>query len=480
MLLSLVAILTGGDQQAEVPVFESVYLAFSEEHSQSLVSGFGHLFVCLPTREVSNVDDLLGSTALNFGADTSRLGKGMWVGEYKLQTCHQLIRKNTRFDQRTLTFFKLEVSSSELAKLRSDLQVRLTQSYPYDFFRHNCAHYLSQWLESDAPTSVALLYRTPREALTSILQSRPPLEVWTLRSDIEILEDYIGAKDEELYQDVRNAINYPRQLSEIDDLEARLLAIQVAESRSGPDDYAFLQQLRKETLTQQGGPEAARRTIARKNDLTLEDRGDWKVNGEGPHVSVGAVFRDDYQQAGARFSLAAGLRDNFTHPVARNGLRDVKFLGVTVDAFEDETDFGVVLASVSNTRDYGGLLQGTSSGFSVGYTELPNHIGYSGAYVDTWAGLSTQVQGSWVGARIGLVGDELFTDPRLTALGGLTWDASFHSHETHVELNVFDAGRAGWALKYSYPLSLTYSVGADWTRSPTEADILSIALRIRL
>lgn len=69
----------------EVAPFKSVFLVFAEEQAESLVSGFGHIFVCLPNLPTSSVQDLLAAPAVNFGADTSRLGQGMWVGQYKLQ-----------------------------------------------------------------------------------------------------------------------------------------------------------------------------------------------------------------------------------------------------------------------------------------------------------------------------------------------------------------------------------------------------------
>ncbi len=134
---------------------------FAEEHSQSIVSSFGHIFVCLTNGEIQTSADLFNSTVLNFGANLSPLGEGLRVGRYKLQKFFDAVRQNVYFEHRGLTIYELQLSSAQIMSLAKDLDRRLGRKYPYDFIRHNCGHYIDDWLNGAREESVAMFYETP-------------------------------------------------------------------------------------------------------------------------------------------------------------------------------------------------------------------------------------------------------------------------------------------------------------------------------
>ena len=465
------------DAEGGLHDFASVHIVFVEEHSHDFVSGFGHLFVCLPDREVEEVDDLLGSTALNFGADISPLGKGVWVGEYKLQPTHALVRQNAFFEQRRMTVFELAVPQSDLGPLKADLEDRLSKEYPYDFVRHNCGHYIWDWLNGPGEDPAAAFYLTPREALDRILEEYPPRRIRTVRSEVEILEDRIARTPGVDYADIRSALSDVRSIGKIEDLGTRLLTIKVAESRATKDDYAFLQELRAESLAEQGGAEAAREIIEWRSELSAQDDATWPGEGEGPSVSAMVVGSPDDQ--GFRLSVEAGLRDTFTKPVPMHVLKDTHFLRATVEERGGALDSELTLISLATLRDARDLLGGPSSGVSAGYTDLQNPLGTSGLYASTWGGLSIQTSAGWLGGRLSLTADEIHDQVDLSVAAGMTWDLILHDHSLHAEIHQGADGLGG-RLRHDALLSGSLSLRTEWTHSPDEEeDVVSVGLQFR-
>lgn len=476
-LLSLIAShLPSG--QGGLHDFTSVHIVFVEEHSHDFVSGFGHLFVCLPDRKIDSVEDLLGTTALNFGADTSPLGKGVWVGEYKLQTSHALVRQNTFFDLRNLTVFELDVPVSHLGVLKADLEKRLATEYPYDFFRRNCGHYIWDWLNGPDEDPTESVYLTPREALGKILEEYPPRSIRTVRSALEVLEQHILKTPEADRADLAEALSDVQRLKGIEDLRTRLLAIKVAESRANSDDYAFLQELRTESLAEPDGPEAAREIIEWQSALNARTMSAWPTEKEGPAISALATGYPGGDSQGGRLTFEAGLRDPFTQPVPEHAVKDVRFLKASLEGSEDALNAEFILLSIATQRDAGSLLGGSSSGLSVGYTDFLNPLGYSGLFASTWGGLSIRTGAGWLGARLSLTIDEIHDRINLLANPGLTWDLILPGHATHAEVHYGEAG-FGARLRHDAVLSDSLTFLTEWVRSPDDEHVISAGLQFR-
>ena len=469
-----------GDPGADEPLaFTSVHVVFAEEQSHGLISSFGHIFVCLPERDIDEVSDLLNSPALNFGADTSPLGKGIWVGEYKLQPGHELFRKNTRFDQRRLTVFELDIPDDRIRQLREDLGVRLDREYPYNFLLKNCGYFILDWLKGPQDQGAALLYLTPREALAEILSAFPPKVVRTIHSDLEVLQGRLLEPDSVDRHVLRAALSDATKLSEIEDLETRLLAIKVAESTAQRDEFLALQHLRADTLANPGGQEAARSIIARYSSLEEGFAPHWSIEAEGPAMAISMPYYLDDGVYGLRISGELGLRDKFTQPQPSHVLREATLLRLTLEEKSDSVLADVILASFSTSRDAQGLLGGASNGASLGYATLPNPLGTSGLYFSTWGGLSMHTSSGWLGARINLAAEELHDQPKANIAAGLTWDLLLPKSVTHCEALLGLQGELGFELRHDLILSSHTSLRIDWIHPPDNQDVLSIGIQLR-
>ncbi len=465
-------------QQGGLLDFTSVHIVFVDEHSHDFVSGFGHLFVCLPDREVEAVEDLLGTAALNFGADTSPLGKGIWVGEYKLQACHALVRQNTFFDQRSLTVFELDVPTSQLGALRADLKDRLSKEFPYDFLRHNCGHYIWDWLNGPVEDPAAFIYLTPREALAKILEAHPPRSVRTIRSDLELLEAHISKTPELTRASLKKALADVSSLGNIEDLRTRLLAIKVAKARADRHEYKQLQELQAASLAETGGPEAAREIIEWQAALNAQTDTPWPAEKEGPSITAMRIGDPDDNSRGFSLTIEAGLRDFFTEPIPERVLKDVHFLRGSMEGRGGAVQTEFILLSLETHRDSRSLLGGSSSGLSGGYTDFANPLGTSGLFASTWGGLSAQTNAGWLGARLSLTADEIHDQVGLSGAAGLTWDLILPAHAIHAEVH---QGTNGFGARFGHKALLSHSLTlvTEWTHSPDNEDVVSTGLQFR-
>jgi hypothetical protein len=467
-------------QDGEVPAFGSVYLVFADEHAASFVSGFGHVFVCLPDEEITSVDQLLAETALNFGADMGPMGQGSSVGNYRLQPCHELVRKNIFFDQRRVTFFELSVPESSLEDLRADLQTRLRGPHPYGFLRRNCGYYVWDWLDGPDRSPSTHLYLTPRDTVSGILEQYPARSVLVMPSHVEVLQAYLQRAPLEARPTVLRGLWKPERLLDLADRTLRLLALDVAESRATRETYSAVQEVRRRTLEEPHGTFAAQRALAFQEEVAQALRRDWPGDAEGPAASVGVFHDGESDEAGVRLHAEAGIRDVHSLPCAEEVLREIEFLSLTVDVDSGESRADLVLASIGMTREFHSLNRGTSNGAAVGYAGLPDARGTKGAYAQAWIGVDDRTPAGWLGGRVTLVADELQDEADLRALPGASWRYLGTRFAGHLEVHHdFDA-ETGWRLQQDLLWSDTLTLSASWTRTPQGEDLVAVVLQTRL
>jgi hypothetical protein len=362
--------------------------------------------------------------------------------------------------------------------LASPHKGRLSREFPYEFLRRNCGHYIWDWLNGPEEDPATYIYLTPREALAKILSQYPPRRIRTIRSDLEILKTHIAKTPGTNWSDLRMAFADIRSLENIKDLRTRLLAIKVARSRADMHDYAFLQELQAESLAEAGGPEAARDVVEWQSMLNAQTAGPWPKEREGPAISAMATGYPDDDSQGFRITVEAGLRDAFTEPVPEHVLKVTQLLKGSVEGQGDSLKTEFILLSLATQRDSRSLLGGSSSGLSVGYTDLDNPLGASGLFASTWGGLSTQIDAGWLGIRLSLMADEIHDPIDLSAAAGLTWDLILADHAIHAELHQGSTD-LGARLRHDALLSDSLTIRTEWTHSPDNLDVVPTGLQFR-
>lgn len=403
--------------------FSEVYLCFAEEHAADLVSGFGHAFVCLPEQPAGSTDELLTAPAVNFAADTSGAGEGMWQARFRVRPCHELLRTNTFFQQRDVYFIRLRIDEAGRRRLAEGLSRRMAGPYPYDFLRSNCGAHLAEWIltETGHPGSVPSprLYLTPREAIESIVDAVGTDGLLLSRSSAS----RVAARAKDLgpaaIEEARVAVHEPARTSEVRDPWLRLEVIRLNESRVGPESHRELQALRVRTIEGDGGREAAK-AMSAADGSTLLPWSTWTRSEEGPAVSLGAIG-DSHGTIGMRLAWEAGLREADTAPCNPEARREARLLGLEVDRLGGAYRTKATLAAMHSERNLPGIFGGGSSGFEVGYIDRPNAEGTHGIHLDTWSGLSTRPgESTWVGIRATLRIDDAQADARIRLLPALT------------------------------------------------------------
>lgn len=432
----------------------SIFLVFVEEHSSAFVSSFGHLYACLPDHEVNTVHDLLYSDALNFGADTSPLGRGMWVGEFKVQPCHELVRSSARFEGRAVYFYELDLNSEEVLLRKSRLTELLAGTFPYDFVRRNCGSYISSWLVRG---SGVRFYETPRQSLTFILASLGARRVFYLPSDLEVLRSVLAESRSVDQGLVRRCLRDPDSIEELGDPLLQLALLSVAEVSVAPDEFQAIQAQRERLLSSELGKEAARKLIARRQSMEDSLGQDWLGWSEGPALILGSTSQGLNGAANMRVTAEAGYRDWWSSPRHRSVLRDIHFLRLGLDIGSGSDDnASAVLLSMYTLRDILGLRSGVSSGFSLGYQGRQDYLGRCGAYVDSWLGIGARVGASWGALGVSLVADELQQSPRLRAIP--TLGIYIFESSTAVRLGAAYSQSEGISLELEASLGVTSQV----------------------
>ncbi len=405
-----------------VPNFGSVHLVFVEEHPSNLVSGFGHLFVVLGEKSGLYPEQLLASPALNFSADTGEMGKGIKVGKYQLRRCHELLRSYSSLQDRSLLFVELNLSTTELTSLRRDLSARMELEYEYDFFRNNCGSALLSWLLPDGKLPTARLYQTPRQSFLDILSHRKARFGWSVRSDAEILRSYAAEMGKRERNHIRRALRNPTLIPRIQDLVARLLALEYLEGKQTEMSHSGLRQFREAIFAHGEGSKAAKSVIdlRRATPLDILSQEFFPLS-EGPSFHLGAIQHSSRSQVGVSIRASAGLREYSTKPVMDHFLREVSLLGVQWDSYPDESAMAIDLAKIAIYQDFFSVFGVPSGGFSAGYTEIENSKTTSGLYVESWLGVSTRSRLGWFGVRGSFIADELEGSPNYRLLPGVSW-----------------------------------------------------------
>lgn len=427
--------------------FDSVHVAFAEEHSSAIVSGFGHVFVCLPSRPVESASDLLHAPAVNFGADTSPLGKGMWIGEYKIQTTHQLLRRNTQFEDRTVTFLEIQTTAEQRTDLRHRLEKRLDGEYPYDFARLNCGHYILDWLGVQNQSWVRHLYLTPRESINLILDSYPPIAKRSFLSGTALLSAYVR---DSLEVDGSTRIHHEELQSAIDDdLVAKLLWLRIQLHRESTAGHRVARESLSALLATQDGADAAARLVRFEESLFRPSTPEWSRGEEGPAVRLGLVRRASSPSIGGLVHFEAGLRDWFSQPRSDHVLRTTQFLSARVIEADGSTTADLVLAQLDTERDFNHLDRRLSNGLKLGYSGIPNDGGLEGAYASAWGGASLGLAESWIGARITASVVELQDHARLQVGPSISFHHSVRGFATSGIASWNSNSQFGWTAAIS-------------------------------
>ncbi|MFN9113383.1 MAG: DUF4105 domain-containing protein [Bacteroidota bacterium] len=459
--------------------FAEVYICFAEEHASDLVSGFGHVFVCLPERPVTSMGEFLTSTAVNFSADTSPLGEGAWVGRYRVAACHELLRSNAFFQQRTVYFIRLRLSEADRNRLATELHNRLGKPYPYRFLTQNCGAMLADWIlascgkASDIPRP--RLYFTPREAIERIVESAGADGFQIYRSSALRVHERAQALGTVAVDEARAAVRDISMSTKVSDRLLRLEVIRLNESRANTAEFAELQQLRRETTRGEEGQRAAAE-FSRRDYGEFRPISEWVRSEEGPSVCAGAVW-DSVLSAGLTFGIEAGLRDKSTPPVNSDVQRTVRFLALDLDAYESTLRSHVTMISMQVDRDFGGVFGSASSGFEFGYNDQANVLGTHGLYLSSIAGVSVRSNQSRLGMSVVARVDDIHSDARIRLLPCL--GASAHLGSLSLEYTACSLlGEIGHRLDVASTVSVGRA-GLVWDRSPDGRSRVEISLRHR-
>ena len=423
-LLLLVCLAGRATEKVAGPLhFSEVYLCFAEEHAADLVSGFGHTFVCLPEMPVKSADELLASPSVNFAADTSGTGEGIWKARYRVRPCYELIRANNFFQQRDVYFIRLKLNESERQRLALSLNDRLDRPFSYDFLRNNCGANLTEWIltstgHADKVPS-PLFYITPRESVQRVIDVVGAEGILFSRSSANRVTQRASALGPAAAEQARAAVRDPSLTARITDPQLRLEVIRLNESRVDPDKYRELQVLRRTTLEGPGGIEAAK-ALTNHPDNELVTTSAWTRTEEGPSVSVGTISDTD-GHIGLRLGWEAGLRDVDTAPQNNESRRIAHLLSIEIDRLSDTYRTRFILAGMHNERNLPGIFGGGSSGFEAGYIDRVNAEGTHGIHLESWSGLAARWgESTWTGIRVIARADDIQNDTRLRLLPAIT------------------------------------------------------------
>ena len=455
-LLLLVSLAGRADESSAGPLrFSEVYLGFAEEHAADLVSGFGHAFVCLPARPARSADELLTAPAVNFAADTSGAGEGIWQARFRLRTCYELLRTNTYFQQRDVYFIRLKLDEAARARLAEGLVRRTGHALPYDFLRSNCGANLAEWILEAAgrPQEIPrpLLYITPRESIERVIDTVGADGLLIARSSASRVAVRAANLSPEATEQARSAIRDTGLTAAITDPWLRLEVIRLNESRVDPEAYKELQSLRRTTLLGPDGTEAAKAMSGASNE-SLQPMSSWIRSKEGPGMTFG-LLSDNAGQAGFRLGIEAGLRDADTTPSNEEARREVHLLGLEVDHLGDRYRTKATLIAIHSERNLPGIFGGGSSGFEVGYIDRPNFEGTHGINLETWSGLyALWGRGVWTGLRATLRADDIQGSARIRLLPSLSSSAKIGTFTLAATL-VLDQGDLGYRFEASTRLA---------------------------
>ena len=408
-----------GETSGGPPSFSKVYLAFAEEHSLEFISGFGHCFVCLAPADSRTAADLLLAPSVNFGVDTSSAGQGLFLGHYTVQPTFELVRKNSFFQQRRLIFFELDLGESDLKRLRSSLAARLSQGYPYDFYRRNCGYYLADWLLSEDQGSSRALprfysYLTPRQAVGLLVKRFGIRGGKVVNSPGLLAEEKLSAMSSDESTRIKALHANLQLINECRDPEMRLLYLQMLESHASREVYQAINLERTRIISTDEGRKAAKE-IMRKEAIDFKELSAvWPSDNEGPMFGVSMLMLPHIGANGIGLTWEAGIRDIHTEPTPAALLRQVHLLSISSDFYADQIKSTLTLLEINNIRDIKDLFGVGSSGAALLYNERVDSLGIKGVCAHGWGGIGARSEAlGWGCARLHLLADKIGSDSRL-------------------------------------------------------------------
>lgn len=402
--------------------------------------------MCLTNGEIQTSADLFNSTVLNFGANLSPLGEGLRVGRYKLQKFFDAVRQNVYFENRGLTIYELQLSSAQIMSLAKDLDRRLGRKYPYDFIRHNCGHYIDDWLNGAREESVAMFYETPRQSLASILSSHTAVKIRHLKAQSELLEEYIISHAPAQRGLVEDALDDAAMAVLIDDIALRFLTLKTAESVASPGEFKLIQAIRKDSLQQEFSPRDLENIIDIQNEAWINviempvDRAEHSL------FSIGLSSASPGSGVSSYIKYNMGLNQIADCDFKSSSIHSREILGIEVSHEQQNTLASVTFISFDAYRDYSNILGLLSSGGSLGYYGMPSTLGSNGLSASFWLGLSQRFDSFWLGARATLSAASIQDDLAARVLPGLFAGYQFGDSTTWFEINSDTAGELGWSL----------------------------------
>lgn len=461
-----------------VPDFNYVYAVFAEESADRVVSGFGHIFVCVSDKQINEYQDLLSATAINFGAHES-----IWEGRYSLVPCHEILRKNISLEQRRVTFFELDIPRGKYALLKEDLIRRLKQVHRYDFIRNNCGSLLADWLLFDHPPAPRGVYLTPRRALEKILSQYPPLSRVTVPTGIDLISHRLQTTNSCEIDAVRNALEHPEALPEIRDPVLRLLTLPTARllSQSAKDSQTIDRELGR-LLSRSDSETISRAAVAiRRNKQDQLSAAPWPKNNEGLKIEAGLLRSNKSRQMNPYLALSSGVRDFSTSPVKQDEANLTEILAAqgyaSPEGFRLSSITAVEIDRAYRTRS---VLKKTSYLVKVGYSRAHQAYRVDGLNALGAWGPSWKLKRLWVSAQAGIIAGQLEGGTpgadicgRLRALHlSQSWTGSISY--TH-NLDVID----GLHLNAQISLSESVSITGTYTHDLSETHITTFGIRTR-
>lgn len=456
--------------QEQLIPFDSVHIAFAEEHSTAFVSGFGHVFICLPTGPISSAADLLNSQAINFGANTSSNGNGLWIGNYQVQPTHELLRRNTVYDNRTVVFIELTLSPSQRGQLFCDLQRRLDQDYRYDFVRHNCGHFMLDWLNGPSLEEPKWPYFTPREAVSEAIKLYPPKRMRTFPSATALIEHYLGEK-----LPSRAKVETASET----DLALRILLLRYRLGHSDRAAYSRTQAELLRILESPAGRNAAAQVSGLETHVFEPVAARWPNEQEGPSLSVGTYFDSVSGIARALADISLGYRDWHTEPISQSTIREVHFLKATIASNGENNNANLVIGELQTIRPTFSLVGTPSSGMRLEYVGLPNSFGDHGLCASLWGGASHRVGSTWLTAKLSGTIEEIQDEAQVKFKPSFTMHSLWEPIFSEIEIVHSPSQGMGLEAKLSFYSTSASSLSASLIMDPRDNWSATLGYQIR-
>jgi hypothetical protein len=401
----------------------------------------------------------------------------MWVGEFKVQTTHQLLRKNALFEDRTVQFFELPTTKESREALRLGLVSRLGKEYRYDFFRRNCGHYIFAWLSGLDFLEPSLLYFTPREAVSQILLGMPPVAMRTFHSGTSLITQYLRNE---------TGIRYAPRLSNeqledfaSSDLALRLLILRLRMNHVEADEFESIRHQLTEALRSPSGSEAAERLVRFEMGLFSPSQATWLRMQEGPAIQIGSVFSAGSQTSGTHFRLEAGIRDWHSQPRDYRTLRSTHFLATELMHLDNSVQGTFTLAELETERAVNHLHGEISNGLALSYSGLPNPTGVRGLQTSAWIGPSFEFEGFWIGARLTGSLSEIQDRAQVQIGPGMTTHFSFHRLSLAGTVSSNSHSGFGWSSEAIFDLDSYVSVKVEIVSDPELPSLITAGIQAR-